>query len=195
MKLALFDFDGTISHKDSMIDFIQFAVGKRRYFSGLVKQSPMLLSYLLKRTSNSEAKQSMLAHYFSGWPAQHFSKTAKLYAEQSLPNIIRTKALDRILWHQTQGHRVIIVSASIENWLKPWCDYLNIELIASHLAISNDSVTGRLQGLNCHGPEKVRRVEEYLKLTDYQYIYAYGDSSGDKQLLTLADEPHYKAFH
>ncbi|MDP1465742.1 hypothetical protein, partial [Klebsiella pneumoniae] len=78
-----------------MIDFIQYLVGKRRYYSGLVKQSPMLLSYLLKRTSNSEAKQALMAHYFSDYPTREFETLAQAYSEQRLPHIIRPKALQR----------------------------------------------------------------------------------------------------
>lgn len=195
MKLALFDFDGTVSHKDSMVDFIQYLVGKRRYYSGLVKQSPMLLSYLLKRISNSEAKQALMAHYFSDYPTREFETLAQAYSEQRLPHIIRPKALQRIQWHQAQKHRVVIVSASVEDWLTSWTEHINVELIASQLDKSKDHITGYLQGHNCHGMEKVRRIKHHLKLADYTHIYAYGDSTGDKEMLALADEAHYKPFH
>lgn len=195
MKLALFDFDGTVSHKDSMVDFIQYLVGKRRYYSGLVKQSPMLLSYLLKRTSNSEAKQALMAHYFSDYPTREFETLAQAYSEQRLPHIIRPKALQRIQWHQSQKHRVVIVSASVEDWLTSWTEHINVELIASQLDKSKNHITGYLQGHNCHGMEKVRQIKHHLKLADYSHIYAYGDSAGDKDMLALADEAHYKPFH
>ena len=195
MKLALFDFDGTISHKDSMADFIQFLVGKRRYYNGLIKQSPMLLSYLLKRTSNSDAKQALMAHYFSDYSIQEFETLARAYSEQRLPHIIRPKALQRIQWHREQKHRVVIVSASVEDWLTSWTEHINVELIASQLDKSKDHITGYLHGQNCHGMEKVRQIKHHLKLADYSHIYAYGDSAGDKDMLALADEAHYKPFH
>ncbi|MCX7544472.1 HAD-IB family hydrolase [Marinicella gelatinilytica] len=194
-KLALFDFDGTISRKDSMVDFIQFLVGKRRYYNGLVKQSPMLLSYLLKRISNSDAKQALMAHYFSDYSTREFETLARTYGEQKLPRIIRPKALQRIQWHQAQKHRIVIVSASVEDWLTSWTEHINVELIASQLDKSKDHITGYLQGHNCHGIEKVRRIKHHLKLEDYSHIYAYGDSAGDKEMLALADEAHYKPFH
>lgn len=195
LKLALFDFDGTISCKDSMIDFIQFTVGRRRYFSGLLSQSPMLLSYLLKRTSNSDAKQALMGHYFSQHTRQQFETLAHQYAKNQLPVIIRPKALKRIQWHQHKNHRVVIVSASVEDWLKPWTEQIGVELIASQLDKSNNHITGCLQGNNCHGAEKVNRLKKHVNLNDYAYIYAYGDSAGDKDMLALADEPHYKPFH
>ncbi len=194
MKLALFDFDGTISRKDSMLDFIQFAVGRRRYYSGLIKQSPLLLSYLLKRTSNSEAKQIFMAHYLSHLTVQQFETLAKDYAHTRLADIVRPKALHRIQWHQQQQHRIVIISAAIEDWLKPWTEQICVELIASCLDKNGPLINGRLQGHNCHSAEKVRKLKHHLTLNDYRYIYAYGDSSGDTDMLALADEPHYKPF-
>lgn len=192
--LALFDFDGTISHKDSMVDFIQFAVGHRRYYSGLIKQSPMLLSYLLKRTSNSKAKQLFMAHYLSHLTVQQFEALANDYARNQLPAIIRPKAVEQIQWHQQQQHRIVIISASVEDWLKPWTEQIRVDLIASHLDKAGPLINGRLHGVNCHGTEKVTRLKKHLTLDDYNYIYAYGDSFGDTDMLALADEPHYKPF-
>jgi HAD superfamily hydrolase (TIGR01490 family) len=178
-----------------MLDFIQFAIGKPTYYLGLLKQSPMLVSYLLKRTPNSDAKQKLLTHYFSQYTTKQFETVARTYAKEHLPRIIRPKALDRIQWHQKHNHRVVIVSASAEDWLKSWAENIKVELIASQLDKSDGMITGRLQGDNCHGAEKVARLKTYLNLNDYHCIYAYGDSPGDKEMLALADEAHYKPFH
>jgi HAD-superfamily subfamily IB hydrolase, TIGR01490 len=194
MKLALFDFDGTISRKDSMIDFIQFAMGKPRYYWGLIRKSPMLLSYLLKQTANSDAKQAFMAHYFSHYPTDKFEILAQKYAEKKLPAIIRPKALERIQWHQAQKHKVVIISASAEDWLKPWAEGIKVDLIASQLDKNGGFISGHLKGNNCHGAEKVARLKQYLNINDYSCIYAYGDSPGDKEMLALADDAHYKPF-
>jgi len=194
-KLALFDFDGTISRKDSMLDFIQFVVGKPKYYSGLIRQSPMLISYLLKRTSNSEAKQALLGHFFKQYTVSEFEQLARNYAKQQLPRIIRPSALKQIHWHQKRHHRVVIISASIEDWLQPWTKHIKVDLLATQLDKSSKHITGHLLGHNCHGAEKVNRLKKHLNVNDFLYIYAYGDSSGDKQMLALADKAHYKPFH
>ena len=102
--------------------------------------------------------------------------------------------MEKIVWHKEQGHKVVIVSASIECWLKPWCDKNGLGLIATKLEIKDGRVTGKFLTKNCYGIEKANRVKEGYNLDDYDYIYAYGDSRGDKELLALAHESHYKPF-
>jgi HAD superfamily phosphoserine phosphatase-like hydrolase len=102
--------------------------------------------------------------------------------------------MDKIAWHKEQGNKVVIVSASMECWLKPWCDKHNLELIATKIEIKEDVLTGKFLTKNCHGIEKVNRINKIYVLSEYDYIYAYGDSSGDRELLSLANEKFYKPF-
>lgn len=194
MKIAFFDFDGTITNKDSLVDFIQFAVGRPAYYFGLLCLSPMLLLYVFKLLANDKAKQKMLAYYFKGWSEQKFEKLANKYATEQLSKIVRPQALERIQWHQQQGHQVVVVSASMESWLKGWCTQLDLTLIATDLAFENGKLSGKFATKNCYGFEKVKRIQALYELKTYEYIYAYGDSRGDKELLELADEAVNKPF-
>ncbi len=194
MKLAFFDFDGTITTKDSLVDFIQFAVGRGAYYRGLLVLSPMLTAYLLKLIPSQRAKERLIAHYFQDWGREEFKKTANRYAIKQIDSIVRPDALKKIRWHQAQGHRVVVVSASIECWLKAWCTKQGIELLSTKLEFVDEKIGGRFATKNCYGAEKANRIQAHLNLEEYEYIYAYGDSSGDKELLALADEAHYKPF-
>ena len=49
MNLALFDFDGTITNRDSFIDFIKFAKGNLKFFQGFMILSPILILYTKQR--------------------------------------------------------------------------------------------------------------------------------------------------
>ena len=193
-KLALFDFDGTITTKDSLVDFIQFAVGKATYYKGLAKLSIMLTQYTLRIIPNHTAKEKLIGHFFQGWNTSDFKKIANKYGLSKIDKIIRPKALEKIDWHKQQGHKIIIVSASMKCWLQSWCDKNKIELISTQLEIKDKKITGKFATKNCYGIEKVNRIKELYTLDDYDYIYAYGDSSGDKELLALADKSVYKPF-
>jgi HAD superfamily hydrolase (TIGR01490 family) len=125
---------------------------------------------------------------------EKFMQVANEYSLKHIDPILRPKAMERIQWHKEQGHKVVIVSASIACWLKPWCDRNGLELIATKLEIKDGVVTGKLLTKNCYGKEKVNRVKELYNLNDYDYIYTYGDSRGDKELLELADKSFYKPF-
>ncbi len=194
MQLAIFDFDGTISNKDSMFDFIRFAVGQRSYYQGLLLLSPMLIAYVMGLLPNHIAKQKLLAYFFKGWDGNVFKQKASLYANQRLESIVRPGALQKIRWHQQKSHHVVVVTASMEYWLKPWCEKYNIDLIATKLEIKNNKLTGKWITKNCHGREKIKRLECQYQLIDYDYIYAYGDSLGDKPILNIANESYYKPF-
>ena len=193
-KIALFDFDGTITTDDSLLKFIRFVVGDRRFLLGLVVLSPMLVLYKLKLIPNYKAKQKMLSWFFKGMSKEAFLKVANEYSLVHIDKILRPKAIEKINWHKNQGHKVVVVSASIEFWLRPWCEKNGLELIATKLEIKDDIVTGKLLSKNCYGVEKVNRIKEIYNLKDFEYIYSYGDSSGDKQMLELAHEKFYKPF-
>ena len=194
MILALFDFDGTITTKDSLLDFIQFAVGKRNYYVGLLLLSPMLTAYALKFISNDIAKEKLITHFFKGRDAKHCANLANIYAHKRIDRITRPKAIEKIKWHQEQGHKVVIVTASMESWLVGWCKNNNLEIIATRLEIKDQKLTGKFATRNCHGIEKANRVKKAYDLSLCAYIYAYGDSRGDRELLALADESFYKPF-
>ncbi len=194
MKLALFDFDGTITTDDSLIKFIRFVVGDAKFIWGMALLSPMLTAYKLKLIPNYKAKQMMLSYFFKGMSEEKFMQVANEYSLNHIDTILRPKAMEKIAWHKEQGHKIVIVSASIECWLKPWCDENNLDLIATKLEIKNGIVTGNFLSKNCYGIEKANSVNEVYDLNDYDHIYAYGDSRGDKELLALADESFYKPF-
>jgi HAD superfamily hydrolase (TIGR01490 family) len=194
MTLVLFDFDGTITKDDSLIKFTRFVIGDAKTAWGMILLSPMLTVYKLKLIPNYKAKQYMLSYFFKGMSEEKFMQVANEYSLNQINTIVRPKAMEKIAWHKEQGHKIVIVSASIECWLKPWCDENNLDLIATKLEMKDGSVTGRFLSKNCYGIEKANRVQKMYNLSDYDHIYAYGDSRGDKELLELADESFYKPF-
>ena len=193
-RLSLFDFDGTIITDDSLIKFIRFVVGDAKFIWGMILLSPMLTVYKLKLIPNYKAKQWMLSYFFRGMNKQGFLKVAEEYSLNHIDTILRPKAMEKIAWHKEQGHKVVVVSASIECGLKPWCDKNGLDLIATKIEIKDGLVTGKFLSKNCYGREKASRVQEAYNLSEYDHIYAYGDSRGDKELLELADESFYKPF-
>ncbi len=194
MKIALFDFDGTITKDDTLIKFIRYAVGDIKTTWGMILLSPMLITYKLKLIPNYKAKQWMLSYFFKGMDEQQFQKVAKEYSLKHIDTMLRPKAMEKIAWHKEQGHTIVVVSASIEYWLKPWCDKNDLDLIATKIEVKNGIVTGKFLTQNCYGKEKANRVKEAYNLNNYDCIYGYGDSRGDRELLNLANEKYYQYF-
>jgi HAD superfamily hydrolase (TIGR01490 family) len=169
-------------------------VGDFRFIFGVAILSHVLVAYKLKLIPNYKAKQTMLSWYFKGMSEEAFLEVANQYSLSHIDKIVRPKAMEKIAWHKAQGHQVVIVSASIDCWLRPWCERNSLELLATKLEIKNAVVTGKLLGKNCYGEEKVNRIKEIYDLNAYEYIYAYGDSKGDVEMLKLAHESFYKPF-
>lgn len=195
MTLALFDFDGTITKSDSFFRFIRFVVGNTRSVIGGIVLSPILLVYKLKLMPNYKAKQKVISWFFKGMSEETFLAMARDFSLVHIDEIIRDDAMKKIAWHKRQGHKVIVVSASLECWLLPWTQKHGLELLATKLEIKNNEVTGKLLGKNCYGQEKVNRIKEVYDIKKYDYIYAYGDSRGDKEMLSLANESFYKLMN
>lgn len=193
-KIAFFDFDGTITTDDSLLKFIRFVVGDMRFLAGLFVISPALIAYKLKLIPNYKAKQIMLTWYFKGMDKENFLEVAREYSLNYIDKIVRQQALKKIVWHKNEGHKVVVVSASLECWLRPWCDKNGLDLIGTKLELGENKVTGKLLSKNCYGIEKVNRIKERYDLNSFNFIYAYGDSNGDKEMLDLAHEKHYKLF-
>jgi HAD superfamily hydrolase (TIGR01490 family) len=193
-SLALFDFDGTITRKDSWLEFIKFTHGKPRYYLGLWVLSPMLVLYLTRLIKNDQAKIFMFRYFYGGWKYERFKKAGEDFCDQILPGMLRTSAIEKIKQHQAQGHRVILITASAREWVQPWCNKMKMEIISTEVEIINQTLSGKLATENCYGQEKVNRLKALLNPGDYSTIYAYGDSSGDKEMLALAQHPHYKPF-
>ena len=193
-QIAFFDFDGTITTKDTLLEFIKFSKGSLPFYIGFLLNSPWLVAFKLKIIPNQAAKERVLSYFFKKTPLEKFERLCRDFAEQAIPALIRPKALDEIGRLQQQGIPVVIVSASPENWIRPWADQLQLELIATRLQTSNDRLTGRIEGRNCYGEEKVKRIQQHYTLPDFTEIYAYGDSSGDKPMLAIAKISFYKPF-
>lgn len=195
--IAAFDFDGTITTKDSLLPFLFYASGAKTTLRKLAWLSPTFLKYVACFISRQQTKERILKDFFGGTPINWLLSLGELFAMSSaLDHLIRPEAKKRIQWHQQQGHRCILVSAAIDVYLNPWGRHFKFQdVISSRLKITKEGmVTGELSGLNCWGPEKLRRLNELLGPRENYILYAYGDSRGDQELLAAADYPFYKTF-
>lgn len=193
-RIAFFDFDGTITTKDTFLEIIRFRYGALKFYLGFLLNSPFILAWKLGIISNQQAKERVMRHFFGKTPVGDFEASCTAFAQEVLPSLVRAKAVKEIEQLQAAGTEVVIVSASPENWLRSWCAGMQTKLLATRLQTKKDTISGRIEGLNCHGEEKVRRIREQFNLTDYNEIYCYGDTKGDKPMLSLATFAFYQPF-
>jgi HAD superfamily hydrolase (TIGR01490 family) len=192
-KIAFFDFDGTITTKDTLLEFIKYSKGPFRFYLGFLLTSPWLIAYKLKIISNQQAKEKVLGFFFRHDPLPAFQKSCDRFAAEIIPGLIRPKALTEIARLQELGAEIVVVSASPENWIQGWTAQIGARLLATRLE-SREKLTGRIEGKNCYGEEKVRRIREAYTLQEYGDVYTYGDTAGDKPMLQLGNRSFYRPF-
>jgi HAD superfamily hydrolase (TIGR01490 family) len=191
MNLALFDFDGTITHTDTFRPFIELAVGRRRRVLGGLMLAPVVAAYGLGYVPATRMRALAAFCGFRGRREDELDALGARYAS-TFESLVRTEALERIRWHRAAGDRVVVVSASLRPYLRAWCDTLGLELICTELESRGGVLTGRYLGGDCTGAEKARRVRVRYDLERYPVIYAYGDTHEDHELLRLASKRYFR---
>jgi phosphatidylglycerophosphatase C len=193
-KIAFFDFDGTITTKDSLLEIIKFQKGKAAFYAGLILNAHWLIGYTLRLIPNDLVKQKILSYFFSGMPELAFQEKCDLFADQILPGMIRPGAVVEMDKLRKDDFKIVVVSASAGNWIRKWSNRLSLELIATKLEVKNGFITGKIDGMNCHGVQKVFCIKERWNLAEYEVVYVYGDSPGDKHMMALATKSFYQPF-
>jgi phosphatidylglycerophosphatase C len=192
MNLALFDFDGTVTTSDTWTPFMRFAVRPARMRAGRVLLSPVVVGYRLGMVSASRGREIAARVAFQGEEAATVRQLGVKYATTVLPGTLRQSALERIEWLKLQRDHVVLVSASLDVYLSPWCERHGVDYICTRLEERGGRLTGRYIHGDCSGAEKVRRILERYQLSRYALVYAYGDSGEDREMLELAHRKYYR---
>lgn len=192
MRLALFDFDGTITRGDSWKPFLRSAVGPTRKAVAYIALFPVGVGYYARLVSGRTARPLFAFVAFRGMDAAQVRRLGREYAQWVLPNTVRPRAIERIRWHQEQGDDVVVVSGSLAVYVRPWCETNGVRCIATELEECDGRLTGRYRDGECTGVEKPRRISTQFDLGRYSEVYAYGDTSEDREMLALAHRKYYR---
>lgn len=193
-QIFLFDFDGTLTTRDTLLAFIRFAKGRWKLLGTLVLHLPLLLLMKLHLYPNGRMKERIFGFFFKGMREEDFDNICHAFA-RSHRFLLRPKGMKRINDALNEGAEVLIVSASIDHWVRPFFEELpEVRVIGTQIEVKNGRLTGQFHGKNCYGAEKVRRVASLLNQREKYELTAYGDSRGDKELLAYADKGFFRAF-
>ena len=180
-RIAAFDFDGTITRRDTLFPFL------RQYGTANLLQTAFWTCITRKPQGWRESlKANAIRRVFSGKQLQNFEDDGKSYAS-TLPSLYRDDVLSMISYHRNAGHELILITASLGCYARPAAEELGFDhVIAVELTSHAGRLTGEMSGRNVRGPEKARRLREWLGSSEAE-IWAYGNSSGDKEMLLMAD--------
>ena len=186
-KLYIFDFDGTITKRDSFILFSMFSVSCTSFIKYWIKT--LVYFFFIEKSKLKEDfflfHKDINIFVFNQMCLNFVEKKMKKHIKKSFFNYVNKIGDDSEL---------VIVSASIKNYLEPWCDEMGFKLISTELNVIDDKLTGKFSSLNCNGFEKVKRIKESYDLTLYDEIHVFGNSKGDLPMIELGSHKYYKFF-
>lgn len=191
-NLALFDFDGTITSKDTFTAFLHFALGRGRLATGKVLLAPLVVGYKAGWVQGGTIRTAVSRFGFMGADEDAVRASGARFAAEFLPAVMRASMLERLEWHRGRGDRIVVVSASLDVYLAPWCDANGLELICTELEFRGGRATGRYRRGDCSGERKTARIREACDLAAYAEIHAYGDTREDLPMLAVAHHKYYR---
>lgn len=192
--LVAFDFDGTLTVKDSFNAFLKWRAGPRKWTRGVIRLTPSLIAYVFDR-NRAKLKAAAVREFLKGATVTQIENDARVFAQAYAPSLLRPDAV--AVWRawRAKGAKLVIVTASPEITVAPFARGLGADLlIGTRLMCSEDGrILGGLDGNNCRAKEKVVRLREVFG-PDVHLTAAYGDTSGDTEMLAIADEKGYRVF-
>jgi phosphatidylglycerophosphatase C len=187
---AAFDFDGTMTRRDTLVPFLTTVVGRQRVARALGAESSRLALAVAGRGDRDAVKERVLTRVLAGVPYAEVEAAGRTFGTRLARDTVTAQARDRIAWHRREGHDVVIVSASLDVYLDEVARTLGVAHVLS-TSLDRDArgvCTGLLRGANCRGLEKAERLRLLLG-ADAVELWAYGNSRGDDEMLALAQHP------
>lgn len=188
VTVAAFDVDDTLTVRDCVVPFMRSVAGTGRLMKVMLSNVGETIQHVRQRDRDA-LKAKFVSGIFSGRNAREIESLGIQFASKVADGWLRSDVAARMRWHQEQGHVVILVSASLGSYLHPLGDLLEVDaVLCTELEEVDGVLTGKLEGKNCRGEEKASRIQKWCEgagIDVEDLVYAYGDSSGDVQMLEL----------
>ncbi len=194
-EITVFDFDGTITTKDTFALFLRYYAGTPKWAAKILTLLPIFSAYGLKIVDRNTVKIHVIRRFFKNAKKDMLDAKAEKFATEVIPGLIRPQAQACLDNKKLSPESLYICSASIAPYLKAWGRTQNIQnILATELDSHGDRYTGEIKGWNIWGEGKVRRIMAEFNPHEVKIIEAYGDSRGDRELLHAAKASYYRPF-
>ncbi len=193
----MFDFDGTITTKDTFALFLRYYAGFFPWLAKITTLLPVFAAYKLGQIDRHAVKSAVIKRFFKGKAENDADARAAEFAQNVIPKLIRPAAQACFDAKKADIETLYICSASIAPYLRHWATAQGLphhHILAVELESENGILTGQIKGYNVWGRNKVRRISDAFRSDKVQIKEAYGDSKGDKELLNAAEASFFKPF-
>ncbi|HFC00969.1 MAG TPA: haloacid dehalogenase-like hydrolase [Phaeodactylibacter sp.] len=194
-ELIVFNFNKTITRRNSMFEFIRFTHGSFSLYFYLVLFSPVFLLSKIGLVSRKKRNELLMRYLYKGESVFMLTTWGEQFCMARYNSFLRPDALDIIRQLKKKQKHIIVISESAKIWVEPFTKKLGLELIATDWEYKEGKFTGRFLTHNCCGKEKATRLKAYLNINEFQKLIVYGNSSRDKFLYKLADIHYHKYFN
>ena len=195
MKVHAFDFDGTLTRRDTLVEFIRYVKGDKEFLKCFLRYSPQLVAMKVGLYPNWKVKRQVFSYCFAGMKEEVFNDFSTRFA-QAKSSLMRPAGVEKIRSLLQDDCQVVVVSASVENWVRPFFGDLSdaMQFLCTRVEVKDGVLTGRFLTKNCFGKEKVARLRTLYPDRRAIELTAYGDSRGDREMLDYANEGYYRPF-
>ena len=201
IEIYVFDFDGTITTRDTFALFLRYYAGTARWALNITKLLPTFAAYKLGRIDRHAVKHAVINRFFAGESVADVNARAATFAQEVIPDLIRPaarKRLETLLNSPKCGpESLYICSASIGPYLREWassCGVHEQNVMSTELSVDNGRITEGVSGYNVWGPNKVRRILDQFMPHSVRIVEAYGDTRGDREMLHAAEASFFQPF-
>ncbi len=188
-QIAFFDLDDTLVKGDTFFEFLSYTHGRRKWINWIFVGPVITVLYALGK--RQQAKEFMLSTFYKGWTRERLGELGASFALYRIEEMVNQEVMEDLEALKNSGVEIFIVSASLDFWIEPWTSQKGYTLIASKAAFQNNRFTGKLDGVNCSGPEKVNRIKAEINLNEVDIVAGYGNHPKDAPMVELATKKVY----
>ena len=210
-KLAIFDIDYTITKKETLMELFKYTVkNKKTNIRFLPRAVYCGLMYLINVYDEKKVKETFLK-FIDKIKEEDLSVLVKNFYNDRLKNILYKDAVDMMKKLKNEGYDIYLISASPEFYVKEFYAIKEVDkIIGTKFKFDNGVFSRKMDGENCKGEEKVKRLKSYLKennigratffpldvikpnniAVNFKESYMFSDSLSDKPLLDLVGKPY-----
>ena len=126
--IVAFDFDGTLTIRDSFTSFLKWRAGPVRWLTGLAQMVPAVFAYLGDR-DRGRIKVASVREFLMDADRKALEAEAERFAAEIWPRFMRPDALK--VWNEwgERGAHRVIVTASPETTVEPFARRLGAEAL------------------------------------------------------------------
>lgn len=198
MRVAIFDFDGTLYEKETfqiMMEHLKnHPLYHTRYQSFFMRILPRYIGFKIKVYPEGRMKEKSMQLYLNALKQLSQIEVETYFREiaADMREDFNPLVLSKLEQHIDDGDYVMLVSGSYTPFIQIVTEQLGFDkVIGTDIFYENNTIDYSTPVYHINGLRKNEKIEEALhgKVVDWENSYAYADSLSDLSVLELVGNP------